>query len=528
MKTVFNLLIWPFLRLLFGLFVVPTSISSNSTGLSFSEETALQIPGATWFGLEPNTFKDFGAVFATVARTPIVNTRQISRGTITDLDAKADVNIDLTQRNFTRLLQGFFFADIFEKPATQPINGTQVPITTVDITAGNHYNVAANMPIFLVNHLVNAKGFANAGNNGLKLISARTATILTTTTAGEVVEAAPPAAAQLEAVGYQFPAGDLVATIVGSTIVLTSASINMTTLGLNVGEWIFVGGDAVGTQFALNAPFYARILSVSVTQITLDTTFKAVVADAGAAKTIQIFFGKYLCNAVLPANIKRRSYTLERQLGNDGVGIQAEYVLGAIPNDLTINIGLGSKVTIDIGFVGLNVQYNTGTVGLIAGARIAAPGETAFNTSHDFVSTFLGAVDPANFNDAALFGFLSDLKISIKNGITPNKAIGVLGSFEANAGDFDVSGTAVAYFSTTLGASAIRANADCSMTSIFAKSNSGQIFDVPLMGLGGGANKVVKDKPVEVDLTTHAAKCAAGYTMSWTFFEFLPTIAVPA
>lgn len=509
---------------------VPLSITSNTSGVSFNEETALSVPGATWYGLEVNTFKDFGATFATVARTPINALRQRSRGTVTDVDAKGDFNVDLTQHNLTRILQGFFFADVVEKPATQPINGTQVPITSVDITAGNHYNVAANMPVFLVNQLVLAKGFGIAGNNGLKLVSARTATILTTTTAGEAVEAAPPAAAQIEAVGYQYGAGDLVLTIVGSTIVLTSATIDPATLGLNIGEWIGVGGDAAGTFFANNAPFYARVLAFNTAAktITLDIAFKAIVADAGAAKTIQIFFGKFLANASVVANIKRRTYTLERQLGNDGVGTQSEYLLGSVPNDLTLNIAQTSKVTIDLGFVSMSVQYNSGTTGLIAGARIASLGETAFNTAHDFATTFIGVLDPNNFNDAALFGFLTDLKLSIKNGIVPNKAIGVVGAFEANAGDFEVDGTATAYFSTVAGAAAVKANSDCSMTTIMCKANSGMIVDVPLLGLGGGANKVEKDKPIHVDLTQSAAKCAAGYTMSWGFFEYLPTALIPA
>lgn len=511
---------------------VPLSISSNATALAFNEETSLQVPNlaGNWFGLEPNTFKDFGATFATVARTPITNTRQLSRGTVTDVDAKADFNIDLTQHNLTRMLQGFFFADIFEKPATQPINGVQSVLTSVDITAGNHFNcTGATLPVFLVNQLVFAKGFGVATNNGLKNVTARTTAILTVSNV-LAVEAAPPAAAQIEAVGYQFPAGDLVATIVGSTIVLTSATIDTSTLGLNVGEWIGVGGDAALTQFALNLPFFARVagFNAAAKTITLDTTFKPVVADAGAGKTVQIFFGKCLMNATTVALIKRRTYAIERQLGNDGVGIQSEYTLGSVANELTVNIAQNSKVTIDLGFISMNVQYNSGTVGLLAGTRIAAPGETPFNTSHDFATTFIGVIDPNNFNDAALFGFMTDIKLSVKNGVVPNKAIGVVGSFEANAGDFTVDGTASAYFSTIAGANAVKANSDAAMTTILARNNSGMVIDIPLMGLGGGANKVEKDKPVLVDLTNSAAKNPNGYTMSWGFFEYLPSVLVPA
>lgn len=532
MISILKSLIFNWLRLMFGLNVVPASISGNATSTNYAEEL-LASPGilsaGPWFGMEPNTFQDFGASISKVARAPIVSNRQRPKGTITDLDVKAGFNTDLTQRNITRLLQGFFFADILEKPATQPINGTQVPITSVDITAGNHYNAAANMPVFLVNQLVNAKGFANAGNNGLKLVSARTATILTTTTAGEVVEAAPPSVAQIEAVGYQYAAGDLVLTIVNGQVVLTSTAIDPTTLGLNIGEWIWIGGDGAGNQFVNNAPFIARVASVNAAAktIALDFGFKAIVADAGAAKTIQIFFGKFLVNQNTLALIKARSYSIERQLGNDGAGIQAEYALGCYANELTVNMPSNNKSSVDMSFVGMNVLNNSGAVGIAPGTRNPSPFETALNTSHDLVTAFIGIVDNTVFNDTALFGFATDVKLMVKNNVSPNKALGVLGAFGVTVGDFEVSGTMTAYFSTIAAAAAIRANADVSLSLFLASKNSGQVFDMPLLQLGGGLNKVEKDKPIVVDITMDAAKCVNNYTASWTFFEYLPTIAIP-
>jgi hypothetical protein len=509
----------------------PNSISSNTTGLAYAEEAVLKtVSPGPWYALEPNSYTDLGAAFSTVKRTPITNTRQRAKGTISDLDAKASFNSDLTQRNLTRLMQGFFYADAIEKPATNPLNGAQVVFTSVAAPAVNKFNAAAGLGGFLTNHLVFAKNFGASANNGLHKAIATAAGFVQVAEA-LVAEAAPPAAASLEAVGYEFPAGDLALTIVGNTVILTSATIDPATLGLTIGEWLFVGGDAVGNQFALNlAGFYGRVLSWSTAlkQIVFDLTTTTPVADAGAAKSIRIFFGKVLLNSVNPVNIKRRSYTIERQLGNDGVGNQAEYVLGAVPNEFTLNIKQAAKIDCDLAFVGMDVQYNDGVAGLQAGARVASPFEDAFNTSHDVASLRIAAIDPATSNPSAAFAYATDLKLTIKNNVSGNKALAVLGSFEANVGGFDVEGTATAYFQKVAGQKAIRSNADVCLTAILAKKNAGMVFDIPLLQLGNGANKVEGDKPITTDLTQSAAKCATGYTFLMNVWEYLPTVAIPA
>lgn len=508
---------------------VPVSVSSNVTGLAIAEEASLKTLPVTpvWYAMEPNSYSDFGATFSTVARETINDTRQRLKGTLTDESAKGGFNVDLTQRNLTRLLQGFFFADAFEKPATQPLNGTQVPLTSVSAT---QYVAATGLAAFLVHGLISAKNFVATGNNGLKEISAVAAGALTIV-GGLTVDAGPAATAQLETVGYRCTAGDLHIAISGANVLLTSTALDFTTLGLHLGEWIFIGGDAAINQFVTAADKgYARVGAIAAHTLTLDLTSFAPVndADGGGLQKVDLYFGKVIQNATTGTLVKRRTYQMERTLGDDGGGIQSEYLTGSVADGFTLNLPEASKVACDLSFVALNIENRTGATAVKAGTRVGLPGESAFNTSQNFYLSRIAVVDPTTLNPLPLYAYASNIKIDIKNGTTPNKAIGVLGAFDVSVGDFSVSGTLTAYFATIAAVNAIKTNANVCLQLILAQNNYGMIFDLPLLTLGGGANKVEKDKPINVDLTQDAAKCPNGYTMLACFFEYLPTVAMPS
>jgi Phage tail tube protein len=502
------------------------SIDSNVTGLSVAEETSPKVVAddTVWTQLEPNTYGDTGATYTSVARTPINPSRQQKKGTITDLDVKAGFNTDLTQRNLSRYLQGFFFADVHEKPSTQPINGVQHVLTGV--TAGS-YTAAAGLDQFLTGHIVVAKNLAVAGNNGIAVVSGVAAGELTVAK-GLTVDAAPGAAAVLEAVGFEFPAGDLALTVVGGRVRLTSAAVDLTTLLLNVGEWIYVGGDGAGTRYATAADRgYGRIAAIFAGHIELDLTTFTAANDAGAGQTIRIFFGKFFRNEDDKTLIKSRSYQFERTLGNDADGVQAEYIKGCFANEITVNFPQANKITVDMSFVGMDTENRSGLQGLKLGTRMPGLNEAAFNTTHDLYSSRLAIVDPTTSNPVGLFGFATDGKITVNNQVVPNKALGTFGAFGTSSGNFEVSGTLTVYFSTLRAVQAIRDNADLSLNFILAKQNAGIVYDIPLTSLGGGGLKIEKDRPITMDLTQTASENAFGYTFGVTNFEYLPTIAMP-
>jgi hypothetical protein len=123
---------------------------------------------------------------------------------------------------------------------------------------------------------------------------------------------------------------------------------------------------------------------------------------------------------------------------------------------------------------------------------------------------------------------VSDASITIGNNVSPNKAVGILGAFDTTAGNFEVGGSLTAYFTTTPAIKAVRQNADVGLSIIGAAKNTGFVFDIPLLGLGGGRLAVEKDAPITVPLESAGAENVNGYTMLHESFSYLPNAAMPA
>ena len=521
-------------------------IDSNITGLSIAEEVCLkQLPvlavdgfDPVWYGQEPNSYSDFGGEITTVARAPIDPSRQNKKGTPTDLDASGGYNTDVTQNNLTRILQGFFFADARMKPSTVSLALGVANTAVASVTAGTKtYAAAAGLlPFNKAGYLVKASGFANAANNGVKTVASATAT--TVIVAETVVdEAAPPANARLEVVGFIGASADLsIAVVSGIPSLVSAGATDFTTLGLIPGEWIWIGGDAVGNTFANNRGF-ARIASIAAASLTFDDTEWTPVNEAGTGKTIQLFFGTVIRNEKTPSLIKRRSYQIERTLGegpeaeNPG-DQQAEYLEGAVCNELTLNVPQADKFNADLTFVACDNTQRSGAVddkikSATLGSLVSALGEDAFNTSSDVRRIKMAILDPATSRPTPLFGYVIEANTSVANGVTPNKAVGTMGAIDTSAGNFVVGGSVTAYFTSVAAIRAIRNNADVGLSTILASKNGGMVFDIPLLGLGGGRLNVEKDSPITVPLEPQAAECANGYTLMYVNFAYLPNAAMP-
>lgn len=498
-------------------------IDSNVTGLRYAEESTLRtLPGSPiFYPLEPNSYSDFGGQISTIARNPINPSRQRKKGVTTDLDASGGFNQDLTMNNTTRLMQGFFFADIREKKTTAPMNGAQVVLTDA-VEASDSYDAAAGLLGFLAGHLVLATGFGVTTNNGLKtVVSDSTATTIVVNE--EVEDETPPATAQLSTVGFEFDAGDVSITMNGALVRLVSAATDLTTLGLIPGEWVFLGGDSATSRFANNQGF-ARINIVEEGFLEFDKVSWTPQAESAPTASVRMFFGSVLKNEDDPLLIKRRTYHVERTLGRDANGTMSEYLVGAVPNELTVNIAQADKVNIDLAFVAVDNEQRTGQQGVKVGARPALEPADAFNTSSDFSRIKLASVG----DDAApnpLFAFATEMTLSINNNVTPNKAIGVLGAFDTSAGTFEVGGSMTAYFASIPAVQSVRNNADITLDVVMLKRNAGLLFDIPLLSLGDGRLSVEQDQAITLPLETNAAESKFRHTLLFQSFTYLPNLA---
>lgn len=510
-------------------------IDSNITASYIAEEvcfkelptTAVDGFEPTWYALKPNSYSDFGGDLTMVARSPIDPSRQNQKGAVTDLDASGGFSMDYTSGNFTRLSQGFFFADARQPASTMPLNGTSVDLTAAT-TGPNTFTAASGLGIFAAGQLVYVTGMGIAGNNGVKTTTAATATVLTVSET-LAAEASPPAAAKIERVGFQFASADINVAVVSGIPSLISTVMDFTTLtDLIPGKWVYLGDDTLANRF-VNNNGYARIKTVAANSLTFDDTTFTAVNETGTGKTIRLYVGTTVRNEKLPSLIKRRSYNIERQLGEGATSTQAEYLEGAVPNELTLNIPSAELVTVDLSFVAANNTYRSGDVDdeIKDGTRVIESDGVAYNTTSNIVRLKLAVVDPSSSNPTSLFGYATEAEITINNGITPNKAIGVLGAFDTSAANFEVGGSVEVYFTTVAAVQAVRNNADVSFNIIGASRNTGFVFDIPLLGLGGGRVNVEKDAPVMLPLETAGAENPLGYTLQYDNFPYLPTRAMP-
>lgn len=515
------------------------SLSSNVTGLAYAEEVSpkeLPEPAANtvWFDLEPNSYGTFGAEPTTMRRQPIRPGRRLIKGVITDIEPEGEFNNDLTQTNFLRLLQGFFFNDVYEKPTTAPMNDTQISVFAVT-ESGSTVTISGGLQSIDEGHIVLLEGFTNSANNGVFVVTAtdEPGGDGQLTLDGSLVDETPPSEAKITVVGFEFSEGDLSMAMVGSLVTVVSAA-DITNfaddLNLRVGEWLFVGGDGEDHQFSDDRNGYARISAIDGDTLTFDKVTFDPAANAGTGKEIQIYFGRvYMDDTDNPV---KRTYSFERRLGNpDGQGIQAQYLDGCVLNTLTVNVpppGADAKINCDVGLMPMSPAYRTSSQGPRAGSHVAALAEDAINTASDIYRIHMNLLDPNTATPSPFFAYLSDFSISINNNGEPNKAIGVVGSFNVTEGDFEVGGEVSAFFTTVEAIAAVAQNADVSIDLIAARENAGFVFDIPLVTLGGGVPEIERNQPIMLPLESFGAENMHGYTLAFTFYPYLPNLAMPA
>jgi hypothetical protein len=513
------------------------TISSNSVGASIAEEDCLkELPvSPVWLRVEPNSFSDFGNELSKVTRNPINPSRQMRKGRTVGTEASAGYQTDVTPTSIQRLMQGFLFADARQAASTRALSLPIGSVRPVNVTAGTVViaNENATPVTFEVGALVHMSGFANAANNGLKVVTAFDpidGVTVTPATVAETVTGSEIYSKVVETVGYQFAEGDVELVVTSGIPSLVSAAGSFLKPGIIPGAWVFIGGDATANRLGTNVG-YARVASVTEDTLVLDQATFTPVTNTGAAVSLRLFVGAVVRNEKDPELIVQRSYQLERTLGINPVSgeTQAEYAVGSIAGELTLNIPSEEKLTADLSFMACDIEYRSGLPGdtIKAGARVEPDNEEAFNSTSDVVRLRISVSDAGSINPIPLTGYVQEATLTVNNNISGNKAIGVFGNLDFNVGTFETSGSITAYFADVATLKAIRNDLDVEFNAITAFDNKGFVIDLPLLTVMGGSVNVEQDNSVTLPIEMSAVEGKHGFTLLYQAFSYLPDVAMP-
>ena len=345
-------------------------------------------------------------------------------------------------------------------------------------------------------------------------------------------------------------------TAAGVLPILRATATDVTTLGLIPGQWIHIGGDDNGaTGDAFTGPEnngFARVFAIQgTTDIMLDLTSGGTdgetnpSTEVGGTKEISLFIPDMLRNEATDSSFYDNvTFTQERTLGRpnpvaEPTRIQSEVVKGCFTSEVVINVPAGDAVTVNVTYTALDTEKRDGTAGKEplsdTGSKVAADETDAFNTSSDVSIIKMAILPPTSGAGAVsvpdrLFAFVTDLTITLVNNINPDKAVGVVGAFDASVGNFEANVAVTAYFADVAGPKAVEDNADVVLYWTVVKEwmgrKAGLLLDVCLLSLGDGLLEVAADESITMPLSGEDGQYGPfGHNASLSEFWYLPAVA---
>ena len=480
------------------------SAKSNKTVLSFAIEDSIGVlPGTPdWTSLEWNDLTNFGSTISTVSRTPVNQDLMEYEGAVSDLDSAVAFQTDLTYSSFNNFAQGAFYSVWKAQSEFTPTD-----VTATGFTVGAAGDLADGILFF-------TRGYSDPLNNGL-FVSALSTT-LEIKPSGGVVEAVPALSARLDVVGVQGAAGDIEMDISGN---LTSTILDFTTLGIKVGQSIFIGGSTAITQFD-NALYtgLARVRSVAAGLITLDKRDWVIgAADSGGVQTIQIFIGSFIRNVAQDhADFLEESYTFEADIDGATEGKIYEYPEGSKLNTMTLDFPLTDKAGLGLDFIGtdtpdpVNIQAT--------GNRLNTYEAAAFGTTSDFARLSLKDSGLSDYSTT-----FKSLSIEINRQVSAEKTIGKLGANDMNIGTLMITGSSSVIYNDSNIVKAARGNETTTLDFAVINSDGCLHFDIPAMKFENVNKSFPVNESVLLDVAIKTFKDNFfGYVMSVTKYPFLP------
>ena len=466
----------------------------------------------TTFGVTPANpvFKTIRQTSSSLAFNPqttesneINSDRQVSDLILIGEQAGGDIGGEMSfqtmDEDMEEALQGTWASNPLITVVTSDMEISDLSATTATVAAGGAAFVASMLALL--------SGFPTAANNKVAKVSSSTATTIVFPAATFTAETLPiPVGAAIRSVGFQGVASDIAAVTAGGNG-LTSTTLDFTTFGLVVGEWIKPAGFATAVDND-----FCRVSAIAAHKITFDRVPTGWVADAGAGVAISVYMGDFLTNSVT-----MRSNTIERQY-LDHSPVTYEYFTGQTIDNFAVAADAQKVATYTKSYLG---ALASDTTTRIAGATdIAAPTNDVLNTSSN--------VGRIGFNGANVTGpnYVMSVKFTVSNNLRRQVAVGSLGAVGIGNGEFQVTGTLSTYFGDKSILDMIINNTRTSFDFRVGRQDNNKttlVFDFPTIKMSGGSPSVSgKNADVMIDAGFQAIKDATlGYTMSIGRFWFI-------
>jgi len=385
-------------------------------------------------------------------------------------------------------LAGLFWNDWVETPERDN-DGTADSVITDVAATGGVFTVTTGAA-FVAGHLIRTTGFGAAGNNGIFKITTGSATVPAVGNSLLTDEAAPAASARIKVVGFQGASGDITATSTG----LGSSSLDFTTLGLAVGQWIKIGGSAAGDKFdnvAANNG-WARVTAIAQNALTLDNLPSGWGTDNGSGKTIKVWFGDRIKNGTT-----RISHSVERSFL--GQTTPTHFLHSGVWISGLQNFTIAAKRPI-------TGQFQVGGLS-------SSQGTVANGNSYDAATTnpvMAGSVNVGRIAESgaaiAAPNWARELTITVANNNRALDAVDAVGAVDMNPGDFAVNGQLTTYFGSNALVTKLFAGTPGSINSLIQKNGQATIWQVPRATFRrGSANAGQKNSDVLLPLEWSAS-----------------------
>lgn len=477
--------------------------------------------------------------------TPLSDDRSDRTGTVTLNSAKVDgVKTVLKQHNLVGFLASALMANINQPPSTKPLYGltSSTPITgmTTTVLTASGGGVSTR---FKVRDIVQLRGWTNTALNVKTFLTAVDTTTMTLNDTLAETESISGTARYVDKVGHRFASGVLSLAVSGSTVVLASSDTSgdgaFDTMGFELGQWVFVGGDSSATKFASNGVGLARISAIAASSLTFDLVTWAPTNDSGTSKTIELYWGSCIKNRSSEANILSWYWTIAGKLGLDNDGQMIHLAKSAMLDELKLTMPRpddNSMVMAEMNFIPTAYfAYAGSDAGSAPSSNILSAtsevSDTFYTTSSDFriakVYKYGTGANPTN-----QYALITDIEISTKNNLEAQAFVTNSVYSDVVAKNLEITGKFNAALSTITPLNDIKNDTKYGMLLYWSHTFDGRkcgiIIDIPYVDVTTTGTKVSKGDaiitiPVDFRATWDATKLT---TMSFQVCDSLPDWAV--